>query len=90
MSQGKADEIVSKFILYLPTEMKNSYMDNMATAVPVPPPPARGVTSRRSKHRRSLWRRLRRRRDFWRLISTAALWLFTVCAVWLILKQVIK
>jgi len=63
----------------------------MSTAVPVPPPPAeRLADSSRIRRRRSLWRRLRRRRDFRRIVSTATLWVGTVIAVWFILKQIIK
>jgi len=64
----------------------------MSSAVPVPPPPApeRLVKGPRSHHRRGLWYKLRRRRDFRRLVSTATLWVVTVIAVWIILKQIIK
>jgi len=37
-----------------------------------------------------LWYKLRRRRDFRRIVSTATLWVGTVVAVWIILKQIIK
>jgi hypothetical protein len=46
--------------------------------------------SRSSRGRRSFWKKLRHRRDFWRLVSTASLWVGTVVAVWIILKQIIK
>jgi len=64
----------------------------MSSAVPVPPPPApeRLARSSRTHHRRGFWHKLRRRRDFRRLVSTATLWIVTVIAVWIILKQIIK
>jgi len=63
----------------------------MSSAVPLPPPPAeRLARSSNARHRRGLWRRLRRRRDFRRVVSTATLWVGTVVAVWIILKQIIK
>jgi len=67
--------------------------DSMSSVAPVPPPvpaPERLAGSSRSRHRRGLWYKLRRRRDFRRIVSTAALWVVTVVAVWVVLKQIIK
>jgi len=63
----------------------------MSSVAPVPPPhpPARERLVR-SSHRRSFWSKLRRRRDFRRLVSTATLWALTVVIVWVVLKQIIK
>jgi len=41
-------------------------------------------------HCRGFWYKLRRRRDFRRVLSTAALWALAVVAVWIILKQIIQ
>jgi hypothetical protein len=63
----------------------------MSSAVPVPPPPAERVAkSSQSRQRRGFWYKLRRRHDLRRIVSTATLWLVTVIAVWIVLKQIIK
>jgi hypothetical protein len=63
----------------------------MSSAVPIPPPPAERVAKgSQSRQRRGFWYKLRRRRDFRRILSTATLWVVTVVAVWIVLKQIIK
>jgi hypothetical protein len=66
----------------------------MSSTVPIPPPPTERRTqssqSSQSRHRRGFLYRLRRKRDLRRMLSTATLWVVTVVAVWIILKQIIK
>jgi hypothetical protein len=64
----------------------------MSSVAPVPPPtPLRSERlARSSRHRRSFWKKLSRRRDFRQVLSTAALWALAVTVMWVILKQIIK
>ncbi|HYY69931.1 MAG TPA: hypothetical protein VE734_09370 [Terriglobales bacterium] len=62
-------------------------MPSMASFSP-PQSAARRVNAVRC--RRSLWKRLRRNRDFRRLASTATLWMLTVAVMWVVLEEIIK
>jgi hypothetical protein len=64
----------------------------MSSVAPVPPPPPLGSErlGRRSRHRRSFWKKLSRRRDFRQVVPTAAMWALAVAVMWVILKQIIK
>jgi len=62
----------------------------MSSVAPVPPAPPASVRGGGSRHHRNLWKKLRRKRSLQRIVPSVALWVLTVTAVWLILKQIIK
>jgi len=80
--------------LHLSIPRNRVIWEGMSSAVPIPPPPAerraKSSQSSQSRHRRGLLYKLRRRRDLRRMLSTATLWVVTVVAVWIVLKQIIK
>ena len=80
--------------LHLSISWNRVIREGMSSAIPILPPPperrAQSSQSSQSRHRRGFLYKLRRKRDLRRMLSTATLWVVTVVAVWIVLKQIIK